>query len=134
MEINVPAIKMLSTLTVSVLTIQFQQVKRINRVSYQEYKQQCKNELTPSQIKYTIFFFQILHYYIQILYYYITITILHYYIILLYWNPKLNKVVNKFSSLQYRYLFMYLFIFDYMVLSVCVKDKTCLRTVVNCIS
>ena len=33
-------------------------------MSYQEYKQQYKNDLTPSRIKYTILFSEILHYYI----------------------------------------------------------------------
>ena len=35
-----------------------------SHVSYQEYKQQYKNELTPSRIKYTIFL-KILHCYIS---------------------------------------------------------------------
>ena len=42
------------------------------------------------------------------------------------WNQNRSKADNKCSSLQQRYLFICLF--DYKALFVCVKDKTCLRT------
>ena len=43
------------------------------------------------------------------------------------WNQNRNKAENKCSSLQWRYLLICLFIFDYKALFVCVKDRTCLR-------
>ena len=42
-----------------------------------------------------------------------------------YWNQNRNKAENKCSSLQKMYLFIGLF--DYKALFVCVKDRTCLR-------
>ena len=39
------------------------------------------------------------------------------------WNQRRNKAENKCSSLQYRYLFICLF--DYKALFVCVKSRTC---------
>ena len=41
------------------------------------------------------------------------------------WNQNGNKAENKRSLLQKRYLFICLF--DYKALLVCVKDRTCLR-------
>ena len=41
------------------------------------------------------------------------------------WNQNRNKAENKCSSLQKRYLFIYLL--DCKALFVCVKDRTCLR-------
>ena len=41
------------------------------------------------------------------------------------WNQNRNKAENKCSSLQQRYLFICLF--DYKALFVCLKDRTCLR-------
>ena len=40
-----------------------------------------------------------------------------------YWNQNKNKVE---SSLQWRYLFICLFIFDYRALFVCIKNRACL--------
>ena len=44
-----------------------------------------------------------------------------------YWNQNRNNIENKWDSLQLRYLFICLFIFDYKALFVCVKDRVCIR-------
>ena len=51
---------MLSAQTAQVSAIHFLQVKRIHRVSYQEYKQQCQNAITQSRIAkdITLLYFQ----------------------------------------------------------------------------
>ena len=45
------------------------------------------------------------------------------------WNQNRNKAENKCSSLQQRYLFIC--VFDYKALFVCVKDRTCLRMAIS---
>ena len=47
------------------------------------------------------------------------------------WNQKRNKVEDKCSSLEWRYLFICLFIIDYKALFVCVKDRTCLTIAIK---
>ena len=44
------------------------------------------------------------------------------------WNQNRNKAENKFSLLQLRYL--YICLFGYKALFVCVKDRTCLRVAI----
>ena len=46
------------------------------------------------------------------------------------WNHNKNKAENKCILLQYRYLFISLFIFGYKTLFVCAKDMICLRIAV----